>query len=72
MLQKAGGPGSLDADTVRFALENSAQPRTSTPEMSQGIGANSSGFIGVTALGQHYFGTQLSHFQLFWCSRPIG
>jgi hypothetical protein len=57
MLQEAGGPDSLNADTVRSALENSAQPRTSTPEMSQGIGANSSGFVGVTALGQAYFGT---------------
>jgi hypothetical protein len=65
MLQKAGGPGSLDVDTVRFALENSAQPRTSTPEMSQGIGANSSGFVGVTALGQHYFGTNYLTFNYF-------
>jgi hypothetical protein len=57
MLQAAGGPGSLDVKTVKAALENSAQPRTSTPEMSQGIGANSSGFVAVTALGQAYFGT---------------
>jgi subtilase family protein len=57
MLQATGGPGSLDVDTVKAALENSAQPRTSTPEMSQGLGANSSGFVAVTALGQTYFGT---------------
>jgi Subtilase family len=57
MLQAAGGPGSLDVNTVKAALENSAQPRTSTPEMAQGLGANSSGFVAVTALGQAYFGT---------------
>ena len=55
MLQAAGGPGKLNVDTVKTALENSAQPRTSTPEMSQGIGANQSGFAAVTALGQSYF-----------------
>ena len=57
MLQAAGGPDSLDADTVRRALENSATPRTSTPQMAQGLGANQSGFVAVTALGQSYFGT---------------
>ena len=56
MLQAAGGPGSLDVDVVKSALESSAQPRTSTPEMAQGIGANQSGFVAVTALGQSYFG----------------
>jgi hypothetical protein len=37
MLQEAGGPGSLDVATVKIALENSAQPRTSTPEMTQAL-----------------------------------
>jgi Subtilase family len=55
MLQAAGGPGSLDVDAVKFALENSAQPRSSTPLMSQGIAANPSGFTAVTAIGQTYF-----------------
>jgi hypothetical protein len=57
MLQSAGGGGSLDTDTVKAALENSVSARTSTPEMSQGIGANRSGFAAVTALGQSYFGS---------------
>ncbi len=57
MLQAAGGPSSLDADTVKLALENSAQPRTSTPEMAQGIGANLRGSATVTAVGQSYFGS---------------
>jgi hypothetical protein len=57
MLQAAGGPGSLDTDTVKFALENSAHPRTRTPEMAHGIGANRSGLSAVTAIGQSYFGS---------------
>ena len=56
MLQEAGGPGSLDAATVKLALENSSQPRTSTPEMTQALGASSAGFVSVTAVGQVYFG----------------
>ena len=56
MLQEAGGPGSLDIATVKLALENSAQPRTSTPEMTQALGASSAGFVSVTAVGQVYFG----------------
>jgi hypothetical protein len=56
MLQEAGGPGSLDVATVKLALENSAQPRTSTPEMAQALGASSAGFVSVTAVGQVYFG----------------
>ncbi len=56
MLQEAGGPGSLDVPTVKLALENSAQPRTSTPEMTQALGASSAGFVSVTAVGQVYFG----------------
>jgi hypothetical protein len=57
MEQAAGGPGSLDAGTVKGILENSVQPRTSTPEMAQGIVAKGSGYAAVTALGQTYFGT---------------
>jgi hypothetical protein len=57
MLQAAGGPGSLETDTVKFALENSAHPRTRTPEMAQGIGADRSGLAAVTAIGQSYFGS---------------
>jgi hypothetical protein len=56
MLQEAGGPGSLNVATVKLALENSAQPRTSTPEMTQALGAGSAGFVSVTAVGQVYFG----------------
>src|ERR1700737_1759407 len=56
MLQEAGGPGSLDIATVKLALENSAQPRTSTPEMTQALGASSAGFVSVTAVGQVFFG----------------
>jgi len=65
MLQSAGGGGSLDTETVKAVLENSASPRTSTPEMAQGVGANRSGFAAVTALGQSYFGSEyltLSYF----------
>ena len=60
----SGGPGSLNVDVVKSALESSAQPRTSTPEMAQGIGANQSGFVAVTALGQSYFG--LNYLTLNW------
>jgi hypothetical protein len=56
MLQEAGGPGSLDVATVKLALENSAKPRTSTPEMTQALSAGSAGFVSVTAVGQVYFG----------------
>jgi len=56
MLQEAGGPGSLDVATVKVALENSAQPRTSTPEMTQALSASSAGFVSVSAVGQVYFG----------------
>lgn len=56
MEQKAGGPGSLDADTVRVILENSVLPRTSTPEVAQGIIAIGTGYAGLTAQGQTYFG----------------
>ena len=56
MLQEAGGPGSLNVARVKLALENSAQPRTSTPEMTQALGASSAGFVSVTAVGQVYFG----------------
>jgi hypothetical protein len=56
MEQAAGGPGSLSAATVKGILENSVQPRTSTPEMAQGIVAKGTGYAAVTALGQSYFG----------------
>jgi hypothetical protein len=56
MEQAAGGPGSLSAETVKGILENSVQPRTSTPEMAQGIAAKGTGFASVTAVGQTYFG----------------
>jgi hypothetical protein len=56
MEQAAGGPASLDADTVRGILENSVQPRTSTPEFAQGIVAKGTGYAGLTAIGQTYFG----------------
>lgn len=56
MEQAAGGPGSLSADTVRGILENSVQPRTSTPEFAQGIIAKGAGFASLTAQGQTYFG----------------
>jgi hypothetical protein len=57
MEQAAGGPGSLDAVTLKGILENSVQPRTSTPEVSQGIVAKGTGYVGLTAQGQSYFGT---------------
>jgi hypothetical protein len=56
MLQEAGGPGSLTAATVKSVLENSAAPRTTTPEMTQGLKAVKGGYVSVTALGQSYFG----------------
>jgi hypothetical protein len=56
MLQQAGGPSSLDLDTVRTALENSAVPRNSTPQVTQALGSVSGGYVSVTALGQSYFG----------------
>jgi hypothetical protein len=56
MLEEAGGPGSLSASTVKTALENSAAPRTTTPEMTQGLQAVQGGYVSVTALGQSYFG----------------
>ena len=71
MLQSADGPGSLDAHTVKFALEHSAQPRTSTPEMAQGIGFNRSGLAVVRAVGQSYFGSDyltLNYFGFPWQS----
>jgi hypothetical protein len=57
MEQAAGGPGSLSADTVKGILENSVQPRTSTPFFAQGIVAKGTGYAGLTAQGQSYFGT---------------
>ena len=56
MLQQGGGPGSLDLNTVRTALENSASPRTTTPEVTQALKAINGGYVSVTALGQSYFG----------------
>jgi hypothetical protein len=56
MLQEAGGPASLSADTVRTALENSAAPRNITPEVIQAAGSVSGGTIVLTALAQSYFG----------------
>jgi hypothetical protein len=56
MLEAAGGPGSLDAATVKTALENSAAPRTSTPETTQALASVNGGFVAVTALGQFFFG----------------
>ena len=56
MLEAAGGPGSLDVTTVKTALENSAAPRNSTPEMTQGLRAVKGGYVSVSALGQSYFG----------------
>jgi hypothetical protein len=56
MEQAAGGPASLNADTVRGILENSVLLRTSTPEVAQGIIAKGTGFAGLTAQGQTYFG----------------
>ena len=56
MLQAAGGPGSLDLTTVRAALENSATPRTSTPEITQALGAGNGAFVAVSAGGEFFFG----------------
>ena len=56
MLQAGGGPASLSVDTVRTALENSAGPRNSTPEVTQAEGSVSGGIVAVTALAQSYFG----------------
>ncbi|HXM04225.1 MAG TPA: hypothetical protein VN939_16565 [Chthoniobacterales bacterium] len=56
MLQEGGGPASLSLDTVLTALENSAGPRNSTPEVTQGIASVSGGYVAVTALAQSYFG----------------
>jgi Subtilase family len=56
MLEAAGGPGSLDAATVKTALENTAAPRTTTPEITQGLKAVKGGYVSVSALGQSYFG----------------
>ncbi len=56
MLQAGGGPSSLSLDTVRAALENSAGPRNSTPEVTQAIGSVSGGFVSVTALAESFFG----------------
>jgi hypothetical protein len=56
MLQQAGGPASLDVDTVRTDLENSAAPRTSTPGMTQATGSSNGGSVTVTALGSFWFG----------------
>jgi hypothetical protein len=56
MLEKAGGPASLDVATVKTALENSAAPRTTTPEVTQGLQAVQGGYVSVSALGQSYFG----------------
>jgi hypothetical protein len=56
MLEEAGGAASLDATTVKTALENSAAPRTTTPEMTSGLRAVKGGYVSVSALGQSYFG----------------
>ena len=56
MLQAGGGPGSLNVDTVRADLENSAAPRNSTPEVTQALASVSGGYVAVTALAQSYFG----------------
>jgi Subtilase family len=56
MLEENGGAGSLTAATVKAALENSAAPRTTTPETTQGLRAFKGGYVSVTALGQSYFG----------------
>ena len=56
MLQEGGGPSSLSLDTVRTALENSGEPRNSTPEVTQAIGSVSGGFVSVTALAESFFG----------------
>ena len=69
MLQEAGGPGSLTAATVKSALENSAAPRTTTPEMTQGLKAVKGGYVSVTALGQSYFGS--NYFTLNYFG-PVG
>jgi hypothetical protein len=56
MLEQAGGPASLDVDTVKTDLENSAPARTSTPGMTQAAGSNNGASVTVTALGSFWFG----------------
>lgn len=56
MLQATGGPGTLDPTIAKTALENSAAPRSSTPEVTQGLASVDGGYVAVTALGQSYFG----------------
>jgi hypothetical protein len=55
MQQATGGPGCLDPATIKQALEASTHPRNSTVERTQAYGADSSGFVSVSALGQWYF-----------------
>ncbi len=51
VLQAAGGPGSLDAATVKGVLEATTPPRDVDPLASSALGASSSGFISVTSQG---------------------
>ncbi len=54
VLQAAGGPGSLDASTVKGILQQTAPPRDVDPLSASALGAGPSGFISVNALGTSF------------------
>jgi hypothetical protein len=56
MIQAAGGPGSIDALTVLEILAGTAPPRDLSPLFAQAVGAGSSGFVTVSALGEDFDG----------------
>ena len=51
IIQAAGGPGSIDPGSVKFALEVTTPVRDIDPLVCAGLGASSSGFVTVTARG---------------------
>ncbi len=68
LIQAAGGPGSIDPETIKNALEATTSPRDVDPEFSQAFGASSSGFVSVSAQGQVNFGS--NYFKINYFGAP--
>jgi hypothetical protein len=68
LIQAAGGPGSIDPGSVKFALEVTTPVRDIDPLFAAAMGASSSGFVFVSAQGSVTDGP--NYLTVFYLGRP--
>jgi Subtilase family len=70
LVQAAGGPGSIDPTLVKLALEATTPQRDIDPLRAEAIGASSSGFVAVSALGAGITDNGPNYFTVFFLGPP--